>query len=218
MSAKRKIILAPCNECGRQTDHVILKTQSKVDRYEEDVWFETRYQMIECQGCHFISLERSIRSSEFDDVEIEYFPPPISRRKPSWIGELAMNVPIEYDLPDLLEEVYSALHTNNRRLAAMGARTLLDVAMVNSVGDVGGFDKKLHVMEDKGLIGKQQREFLEAALDTGSAAAHRGHCPNAKQLNHVMDIVENILHQIFVLPGVAKELKSSTPQRKKIGK
>lgn len=223
MPAETIIIQAPCNDCGRKTDHEVLKTYAKsfCDDDEGIEWRKTSYRMIECRGCHFISLERTVTSFEDqqgDAPQTEYFPPPISRRVPSWIGELWMNVPIELHLPDLLNEIYSALHANNRRLATMGARTLLDIAIVDSVGDVGTFPKKLESLQLKGLVGKNQREFLEAALEAGNAAAHRGHCPTAQQLNNVMDIVENILHQIYVLPNAAKELKKSTPPRKKTAK
>ena len=125
-----------------------------------------------------------------------------------------MNVPIELDVPDLLTEIYSALHANNRRLATMGARTLLDMVMTDKVTDVGRFDQKLDALE-KEFVTTKQREFLEAALDVGNAASHRGHCPTAKQLDQVMDIVESILQQIYVLPNAAAELKKSTPPRKK---
>ena len=127
-----------------------------------------------------------------------------------------MNIPVKLELPDLLSEVYSALHANNRRLATMGARTLLDMAIVNSVGDVGNFPNKLEALQQKGLVGKNQREFLEAALEAGNAASHRGHCPTAQRLNDVMDIVESILHQMYVLPHASAKLKKSTPRRKKV--
>jgi hypothetical protein len=212
------IIQAPCNDCGRKTDHEVLKTHGKSGYDEESgTGWKIIYRMIECRGCHFISLERSFKTEEDPDGENEYFPPPISRRKPSWIGELAMNVPIELDLPDLLDEIYSTLHANNRRLATMGARALLDIVITDKVTDVGRFDQKLDALE-KEFITKKQREFLEAALDAGNAATHRGHCPTAKQLDQVMDIVENVLQQIYVLPNAAKELKMATPPRKKATK
>ncbi|MGB8371030.1 MAG: DUF4145 domain-containing protein [Limisphaerales bacterium] len=219
MPAETVIIQAPCNGCGRKTDHEVLKTYVKTvsDDEEGNEWRKTCYRMIECRGCHFISLERSVTSYEDqqgDAPQKEYYPPPISRREPSWIGEFVMNVPIELDLPDLLTEIYSALHANNRRLATMGARTLLDIVMTDKVTDVGRFDQKLDALE-KEFVTKKQREFLEAALDVGNAASHRGHCPTAKQLDQVMDIVENILQQIYVLPNAATELKKSTPPRKK---
>ena len=115
----------------------------------------------------------------------------------------------------LLNEVYSALHADSRRLATMGARTLLDMVILDQVGDVGSFKEKLDAIQTKGLVGSQQREFLEAALNTGNAAAHRGHRPAADDLNIVIDIVESVVAQVYVLPGAANQLKKSTPARKR---
>ena len=180
--AEMNIIQAPCNDCGRKTDHVILKTHKTAGRNSEDgTHWDTTFSMIECCGCHFISLKRTFNFSEYDGPETEYFPPPVSRRKPSWIHELVVYVP-EFAVCDLLDEVYSALHSNSRRLAAMGSRTLLDMAIVDSVGDVGTFADKLEALQQKGIIGKIQQQFLEAALEAGNAAAHRGHCPTAQRL------------------------------------
>jgi hypothetical protein len=56
-------------------------------------------------------------------------------------------------------------------------------------------------------------EVLDAALDTGSAAAHRGHAPEISEVDNAMDIVENVLHPVYVLPKRAQVLKATTPPR-----
>lgn len=218
MAAEIITIKAPCNECCRDTDHIVLKSHKTFGSEPDGSGWSTTFDMIECYGCHFISLKRTFDFTEYDGLVIKYFPPPISRRKPAWYGELAMNIPVELELIGLLDEVYSALHANNRRLATMGARALLDMAITDKVKDVGRFDQKLDALEKEGFISKRQREFLEAALDAGNAASHRGHCPSAKELDQVMDIVESVLQQIYVLPQTAADLKKSTPQRNKVAK
>jgi hypothetical protein len=120
-------------------------------------------------------------------------------------------------LPDeirrLLEEVYRALATQCPTLAAMGARAVLDVVITAKVADVGSFPKKLKALEREGFIGRRNREYLAAALDAGSAAAHRGHRPSGDELQRVMDIVENLLQAVYVLPESGKLLAASTPRR-----
>jgi hypothetical protein len=210
--AKRKLVTAPCNECHGDTDHLVLRDHVASGSDNETSW-STRFEMIECCGCHFISLKRSFDFSEYEDLVVEYFPPPVSRRQPNWGRHFLLNAPFE--LQELHSEIYKALHANLGRLACMGMRALLDMVILGTVGDVGRFDQKLTALETSGRIGKQQREVLEAALEAGNAAAHRGHCPTPQQLNQVMDIVESILQQVYVLPHVAAELKRETPPRKK---
>lgn len=93
----------------------------------------------------------------------------------------------------------------------MGARTLLDMLMVQKVGDVGSFKQKLKKLQAGGFVSADNVEILDAALDAGNAAAHRGHAPNASDVNTVMDIVENLLQAVYVLPDMAQRLKETTP-------
>ena len=99
-----------------------------------------------------------------------------------------------------------------------GGRVLVDMAMIDKVGDVGTFDQKLKALEDAGFVSERNREVLEAALDAGSASAHRGHKYEALQVNQVMDIVENLLQAIYVLERAAQKIKTATPPRKKSSK
>ena len=95
----------------------------------------------------------------------------------------------------------------------MGARTLVDLVIVDKVGDVGTFAEKLKKLESEKYISGKNREVLEAALDAGNAAAHRGYSARPAQVNAVMDIVENLLQAVYVLPSMAQDLKKSTPAR-----
>jgi hypothetical protein len=95
----------------------------------------------------------------------------------------------------------------------MGARALVDMLIVEKVGDVGTFKQKLDTLAAGEFIGATQVEILDAALDAGSAAAHRGHTPSESEVNAVMDIVENLLNAVYVLPDIAKSLKKTTPPR-----
>jgi len=113
-----------------------------------------------------------------------------------------------------MDEIYSALHANSRRLALMGARTVVDMLLMDKVGDLGTFSEKLAQLEGHGFVGRKNREFLGAALDAGNAAAHRGYQPKKEHLDHVMDIVENLLQAVYILEEAADELKKSTPARK----
>jgi len=74
-----------------------------------------------------------------------------------------------------MTEIYAALHADSRSLALMGARTLVDMAILDKIGDAGSFQKKLELMEQKGFVARENRQFLSAALDAGNAAAHRGY-------------------------------------------
>jgi hypothetical protein len=97
----------------------------------------------------------------------------------------------------------------------MGARAVVDLVLVEKVGDSEGFAEKLKAAEAAGVIGTKNREVLNAALDAGNAAAHRGYQATAEDVNAVMDIVENLLQAVYQLESLADRLKQTTPIRAK---
>jgi Domain of unknown function (DUF4145) len=183
----------------------VVHESEEVDE-EFDIDFETTYTVLECRGCEAVTLRRRLISHDIDVAETDYYPPPISRQAPRW----------RYDLPrdfrSLLDETYTALHANSRRLVLMGARALVDLFMNASIGDIGGFQKKLAKLVDEGYLSRKNMEILEAALDAGHAAAHRGHDPTTEDVTLVLDIVENLL-QPLALKDKADELRKRTPKR-----
>ncbi len=201
---------APCNLCLRETRHEVIARRKINDEDEPEpgwfVYWTTFYTMLECRGCGSICLRKRIISREVDFDETTYYPPPIARKLPHWHHNL------DRELGDLLRETYIALHAGSERLAIMGARTLVDLFMNKTVGDIGGFQKKLDQLVKTGYLSKSNRDVLEAALETGHAVAHRGHKPTSEDVNLVFDIVENLL-QTMILKRGAQRLKRSTPKR-----
>ena len=203
-----------CNQCGHETKHLLIATRQQhgsepfEDGYE--ISWDTIYDIFECCGCEDVTLRRKNYFSEWDpgDVEITYYPPRIGRRLPPWKKELSE------EIGQLLGEVYAALQADSRRLAIMGTRALIDIVILNEVGDVGTFAQKLEKLQMDGFISVKNREVLDAALDVGHAASHRGYQPESKHLHQVIDIVENLL-QATILQKTVGGLRDSTPKRKK---
>ena len=203
-----------CNQCGNKTKHLVIATRNHHGSAPHDdqceVSWDTIYDLLECCGCEEISLRRRYYFSEwnFGDVEITYYPPRVARRLPPWKNKLPD------EMMSLLEEVYTALQADSRSLAMMGARAIIDMVIFKEVGDVGTFAQKLAALQKSGFLSDKNRELLDAALDVGNAASHRGHCPERKHVQNVIDIVENLL-QSTILQAVVDDLKNATPKRKK---
>jgi hypothetical protein len=183
-STPKEIIRCHCNICGHNTNHSILEQRIINDQDESDgYWWSDTYELLQCLGCDAICLRHFMEDASGDETEI-FYPPPISRRAPSWIWRLPA------DMKELLNEIYVALHNDSRRLALMGARTLVDMLMLKEVGDKGTFSTKLKNLQEKGIISDQNREVLTVALDAGSAAAHRGYnpCQRARESIPIMGV------------------------------
>lgn len=209
---KEKIIRAYCNKCGNETKHDVVMERTTdgsqvVDPYHGiEITWSTTYSMLECRGCEEVLLKRSFWFSEHDGVEEEYYPPRVSRQRPTWFDEL----PDDYS--SLLSEIYTALHADSRSLAMMGLRTLIDLFMSRKLQDTPGFEEGLKELVKQNYITTRSRDVLEAAVEAGHAAAHRAHKPTVAQLNAVMDIVENLL-QHDLLSESAESLRKTIPAR-----
>jgi len=206
----KKLSHCHCNDCGRSTTHVLLRRERVGDTEQTDhpcpFWWDTTYEMLQCRGCGAICFRIFYRDAANDTSEA-YYPPPVSRRAPKWRWELPGT------MGEMLDEIYVALRSDSRRLALMGARTLVDMLMLEEVGDVGTFPQKLNALRDKGVISEKNRAVLSTALDAGSAAAHRGHKPSAEEMEAVLDIVENVLQATHHLTQVAEQLRRKIPPR-----
>jgi len=216
-TAKPKTIWSYCNVCGQDTKHAIVHRAAKRRTYDDDeysVEVGSDWTIVQCGGCEEVSMRRVDWCSEDDRSEgpnpPTFFPPRVSRRKPDWVSRESGVEPYQ----DLLEEVYTALHADSRRLAMMGARALIDMVITNTVGDQGNFGKGLDELEKQDFISKRDRTIIGAAIEAGSAAMHRGHQPKVDDLNVVIDIVERMIHS-EILDAKAKELAASTPPRKR---
>ncbi|MFN7984142.1 MAG: DUF4145 domain-containing protein [Vicinamibacterales bacterium] len=176
---------------------------------EAGVDFEEKetLEVLQCLGCDEMVVRESFEHEAYGQATPRFYPPRISRRTPAWKDILPKSIVA------VVNEVYRALQVDSPRLAVIGARTIIDLVILDKVGDVGTFGEKLSELETQGYVGRKNREFITAALEAGSAAAHRGIAPNLKDLNRVMDIVESLLETVYVLESAAQRLRESTPTR-----
>lgn len=111
-----------------------------------------------------------------------------------------------------MTEIYSAIGSNNNRLALMGARSLIDHFLSLKVNSQESFSKRMEKAVEFGFIGKRQSNIILPALEAGHAAVHRGHLPSGEDLEIVLDIVESLI-QWITLEDRALELDARTPRR-----
>ena len=219
-----EIVTAHCNTCGPRRNAYKRASYTVNDNDGEVSWSDT-YDVLECCGCNGLSVRREFWFSEWDfvdqdpvtgqprmnpGIEVSYWPPETKRKKPEWASELD-----DKALRDVIGEVYDALNSGLIIMASIGTRTLLDRAMFLRVGDPrGGFAGKLDLMVERGHIGRNERDTLQAITDAGSAAAHRGFNPTAEHLAIIVATVENFLHREFVLRTAAGAVRAATPPRR----
>ena len=210
-----------CYNCNHETNQILLFNigelitpeiitfDSNGKRNESIFTIEAQFWKItKCIGCEKINLNvyKRINPNE-KDILIHRFPLKTNRNIPQWITSLKVGY------VELFIEIYDAINNERVRLATMGVRTLLDMFIVEKIGDIGNFKLKLEKLVDEKYISTKEKELLETALEFGNATIHRGLKPEKEELNTVLDIVENIL-QKEVLAEKSLIIKSKVPKRK----
>jgi hypothetical protein len=173
---------------------------------------EVTLRILVCPACDtaYFQEEYWCDGGWMDAPEMTHWPPPARRPRPPWFNRMVLT---DGTLERILREVYTALDSDLRILAAIGIRTAFDRAAELLKIDVQAFGAKLTALVDRGAIGVAERQHLDVLVDAGGAAAHRGWNPDHQQLTTMMDIIEGFIHRSFILPGAAKRLREGVPAR-----
>jgi hypothetical protein len=131
--------------------------------------------------------------------------------KPSDLPQWYASLPTK--IHEMLLEVRYAVQKELSALPSMGLRSVIDMVCNDQVGDVGSFAEKLHKLEEKRLITPKKRKIIETLLEVGHASIHRGHFPTGKDLQVVIDIVDHLLEELYVLDKTSELLRASVPKR-----
>jgi hypothetical protein len=91
---------AHCSACLRETKHEVLHETS----LNEEDRIRT-YAMLQCCGCGDVCLAEQVVFTEDGEKEFNFYPPPVSRRKPSWLLSLIV-AEKQAHLGGLLSEIY----------------------------------------------------------------------------------------------------------------
>ena len=216
-----------CNKCLGWKNHVVV--HSEITGWNEDIDDDNPgitisggdiWDLMRCLGCDTVKLKHRSWFSEATDergnpaVDVEYFPPTITRQKPQWRRQfLPFNAYLNA-LNGLSDEIYGALAAGSFRLATMGIRALVERVMIDQVGDKKRFVDNIEAFFDAGHVAKNQQErFKGTLIEAGHAAMHRDFKPSADTVNTLLDIIEGIMHSIYYAPMLADQVKKTIPAR-----
>ena len=95
----------------------------------------------------------------------------------------------------------------------MGIRALIEHVMIQQCGDEGTFAKNIDKFAKDGFISPTQRSFLEIVLEAGHATIHRAYSPKIADLHTCLDLAENLVETLYILPSKVSKLKEGVPNR-----
>ena len=207
-----------CNACHRETSHDVRlnEAESRDDDESSSRVVTTEVAIIRCRGCGTWSIrhKRSVHdrghAPEEGIASVILEPARTWRRRPDWLSQLEADEP---SIAALMDEVYRAANDGQHRLLSMGVRAVLDLVMLQVVGDIGSFEQKLGAMVQSGHLSPRQKDMLETVIDAGSAASHRGFKPARDLPEQMLVVMETIVRDHFVTNPMLQALKKQIPPR-----
>lgn len=213
-----------CNRCRSDTLHTVeTEYGTKVPGmivHGNEMNRSAHFMVVKCRGCEEIHFLKVTIGSEdviwtmdyeypFDCPALQENHPPrnYARNPPDWIENLEPNLRV------LLKQTYMALHIGADRLVAMGTRAALEQTIVDKCGDQRNFEKNVSKFVEEGYLAQANREAVMAALDVGSAAVHRGYRPDLEALVDVFEIIESVIHAVYIVPESGTRRSEVTPKR-----
>lgn len=196
-----------CNTCGGDRNQTVLH-QHQVDVASPN------YSLLSCDGCGEVSFRVAERGDKGEHVT-KFYPPRMLRPLPRWALETRLHSQIPASVRTLVRETYFAFYHDCRMSTAMCVRAVIETVMVEKVGDNRTFTDNLRKFVDAGYVSPKQRDALVPIIETGSAAIHRAFVPTTEQLAVLLDVMEALVHTIYIQPLKTAALKSAVPVREK---
>lgn len=210
----------PCQNCGRETHHLILRSVD-VRRDEEywGWWEKDSFQIVQCLGCDDIAFRKVYTNSEnidgdpstgetwlYEDVTIH--PSRVAGR-----NKLRQMDFLPWQIAKIYDETHAALCSKQPILAGIGIRALVEAVCQEEQATGKNLEQKIDDLVTLELLTKSGAEMLHTTRILGNAAAHEVKPQSEKNLSLAMDVIEHLLTDVYILPNATAKL----PKRKKSG-
>jgi hypothetical protein len=210
---KDKEIQVPCKNCDRFTFHKVLHSvEHEYSDFLDDATFFQVFEIIICEGCRYISLRNSKYNSidavtnnrtgeVFFQEKVSLYPSRLAGRKP-----IEMVLAIPQNVRMLYEETHATLCNQYPVLTGIGIRTLVEAVCSEQKATGVNLEQKIDDLVTLGVLTKGNAERLHAIRFMGNKAAHE-FTASPCEVDVAMDIVENLVMTIYIIPTKARRLK-----------
>ena len=203
-------IEAACAECGEGKTHVI---RASIKEYHADEphpgmsieWID-EFQVIQCGGCKRYSFRIAQSNSEDFDPEtgdhpevVELYPSRVKGRAPVNDHRL---------LPAALQRIYletlKALNSDQPVLAGIGIRAIVETVCKDQQAVGKDLQKKIDELVTKHILTRAGADILQKLRVLGNKAAHEVEPHDILQLGFGLDVIDNLVSSIYILPHHAE--------------
>lgn len=194
-----------CLRCDNETFHKVLMSYNVSGETEYEI-YSNDYEIVSCQGCQEISFRSISSNSEDYDEEGHYedihlYPNRIMGRKQ--LDDIYL-LPLR--IRKIYVETHNALCAKLNILTGIGIRTLIESVCrdKNAIGN--NLEEKIKNLVTIGVLSSDNANVLDKTRLFGNKIVHEAMSPTVGTLYLVMDIVENLVSTVYIIPEKAKHL------------
>lgn len=189
----------------RETNHQVLH-QTCVDQPDR-MQGTTEYLLVRCLGCETIALVVTDAWLDPADHSLTWVK---DQRIYGYRFRLRKPMKGYQDVPDRIRDLYlqclSALGTEAPTLTGIGIRAVIEGVCNDQEARGRGLAEKIDDLVDKGALSRMQADFLHSSRLMGNRAAHEMERPSQDELGAALDIGENLLQTVYILPETTRRL------------
>lgn len=209
-----KVYKLPCRICDVKTNHVALKSIENLWSEDRDeIRGRDRFEIVKCQGCDQISFRSTSSHSEdffIDNETGELIYPDNEQLYPSRMeGRKHLNDVhyLPFEIRSVYSETHGALCSRLKILAGTGIRAIIESICNEENAQGSTLEKKIDDLSVKSILTKQEAETLHRTRILGNRTVHEIIAPTDEELDVAMDIVENLIKTVYIIPKKAQKLK-----------
>lgn len=203
-----KEIWSYCSNCKRETRHKILFSKKLEDDYIDEIEI---YQVVECNGCDNLSFrieEHDLYEYEEDElgntnykITVLIFPNKLKNH--SYLKD-------SYFLPEKIKDVYQqtilAFQGKSFLLTGVGFRAIIEAICIEEEIKGNNLEQKINNLAKNRLITDKESERLHSIRFLGNDSVHEMEIPQEHKLFLVLDILENLLKNLYIIDKQAKSV------------
>jgi Domain of unknown function (DUF4145) len=202
-------IKADCpGDCGADKNHVVVSSikeyGSDQDAYGNSYEWISIYQIIQCGGCGQYSFRRIMSNSEdFGpdgyEEDVDLYPNRIEGRPP--VNDHAL---LPNDLQRIYAETLRALNAGLPVLAGVGIRAIVETVCKDKKSAGGDLYERIESLVTQQVLSRDGADILQKLRVMGNDAAHEVKPHVVKQLGFALDVIDNLVSSVYILPHHAK--------------
>ncbi|WP_298153906.1 DUF4145 domain-containing protein [Flavobacterium sp.] len=218
---ENKVLQNYCSVCKNYTKHELLFERIIEGEYEE---YKTFKQVVECRGCEYLSFR--IEEHDYWDIDPEAFYFDGETEEEVLIeGHDAYKITIDtfpanlsghsqlknlYTIPSQIKSVYDqtilAFKGKSFLLAGVGFRAIIEAICIQENIKGSNLEIKINNLAKNRLITDRESARLHTIRFLGNDSVHEMEIPQERKLFLVLDIIENLLKNLYILDGEAKNI------------